>query len=190
MLTDAVTSSEWQHAHTRPSSPLQPKTLLQKSTRLACPVLACNSRQCRHCTAHTVSCHVRHTNMNGYYTILYLLVACAEPTGIKLESIVSLDSIAAGGPVQSACPSSWAVRIGCTPALSRSCMSRSRSGRWPATRRCRSWHSVAVSLCRVSPGSPWTFVRDKAQSRLMQAFAATSLTSCHSLGLGVGHVSG
>ena len=126
------------------------------------------------------------------YTVLDLQnieqisLAVEEPWDIKLESTAILDSIAAAKPEHAACPSTWAVRIGCSPALNSFCMSNPRSGKWPATRHCNRWHSSAVSLCTVSAGMHCKLVRDRAQSRLMQALTAICSMLCQSLGFGVG----
>lgn len=81
-------------------------------------------------------------------------ICCAvdQPCEVKLESTASLSSIATARPVDAACPSSWAVKVGSSPTLNRFCMSRPRFGRWPATRCCMRSHSVAVSLCTVWQG--------------------------------------
>ena len=113
-------------------------------------------------------------------------LAVAEPCDIKLESPAILDSNATAKPEHAACPSTWAVRTGCSPALNSFCMSNRRSGKWPAKRHCKRWHSSAVSLSSVSAGMHCKLVRDRAQSRLMQALTAISSMFCQSVGFGVG----
>lgn len=117
-------------------------------------------------------------------------LAVEESFDIKLESTAILESIAAAKPEHAACPAPWAVRTGCSPASNSFCMSNSRSGKWPATRHCNRWHSSAVSLCDVSVGMHCKLVRDRAQSRLMQALTAISSMSCQSVGFSVGQSAG